>query len=73
MGTLEEVHFGLEFDIGLVGEEGANIFNVVITTPEALRTRANLYSYCYHFDKIMVVFEYQWAEIEKKLLEIVAE
>jgi hypothetical protein len=58
----EDVYLGLELSIGLAGREGADLFQLVITTPRAIQGRPER-KRC----KLLVVEQYSWPEVKATL------
>jgi hypothetical protein len=63
----EEVHYLLTLTIGVVGEDGADLFNVVIATPEALRCRAVDNRGILADRATIIVREFDWPTIRSHL------
>ena len=54
----EEFYLGLELSIGEVGKEGADLFQVVIATPEAVQGGPER-----RRSKMLIVQKYSWEEV----------
>ncbi len=68
---LEDIYVGLQLMIGPAGEPGADMFQLLVATPQALRAHRlpgsrPSYQYC------LVVHDYDWPEIRSKIEQIVA-
>jgi hypothetical protein len=68
--SLADIYFPLELSIGVKGEKAADLFQILVTSPEALRKRAktNIYGPGRH---CLIVFEYDWPAIKAYLEELV--
>lgn len=68
---LEDIYFPLELTIGLPDQEGGELFQILVTSPEAIRTHQDPdlgdIFFARHY---MIVFEYVWAEILAKLVQL---
>ena len=64
----EEVYLGLELSIGLIEREGADLFQLVVATPQAIQGRAERRR-C----KLLVVEQYNWQQIKAILEQWVGE
>ena len=64
-----EVYFLLELEIGVVGEERRDIFQVVVATPEGLRARARANVIAER--GTLVVSEYSWRDLRRSIQSIV--
>ena len=66
--SLEEVRFLLEMEVGEVGKEGKDLFQVLIATPEGLRSAA--------VDPVIaeratiLVSEYSWVQVRRTIEQI---
>ncbi len=67
--TLSDVDFPLELTIGPSGQVGGENFEVLISTPEALRAHPEL-GYCFSGQHILIVMSYDWTLIYSKLEEL---
>lgn len=69
--SLESLHFGLELSIGSPGGDAADLFQIVIASPEALRRQLGtirIVSGRHH----LIVSSYDWPEIQRYLEELVS-
>jgi Immunity protein 8 len=66
-----DVYYLIEMAIGPVGEKAADIFAVMIATPEALLARKRSRPLVISDRALVVVKSFRWKEIEKKLRSIV--
>lgn len=64
-----EIFFLVELEIGENGVGGADLFQVVVATPEALRERAK--SFVLAERTTLIVAHYHWPSIENALRSIV--
>jgi|LakMenE01Jun11ns_1017448.scaffolds.fasta_scaffold9907367_2 hypothetical protein len=69
--TLEEVFFLVEMEIGEKGVAGADLFQVVISTPEGLRAKAGSGKTILRVRSTIVVSNYDWNCIRETLELIV--
>ena len=69
--TNAEVYFLVEMEIGEAGVDGADLFQVVVATPEALRAKSKIGMNTIRDRSTLVVSNYDWQEIEKSLETIV--
>lgn len=77
---LEEVFICLEMEIGEAGTQGADVFQIVLTTPEALRANQDVLpkmrrgrNTVFPGRDFLIVMEYNWAAIEAELTAMVKE
>lgn len=69
--SLEEVYYPLELSIGTRGDHRADIFQVVVATPEAIRSRLSSKTRCLVGRHILLVVEHDWPSISKYCESIV--
>lgn len=69
--TNEEIFFLIEIEIGETGVEGADLFQVVVATPEALRARSITGKYTIRDRSTIVVSNYDWKKIKNALEAII--
>lgn len=67
----EAAHFLVELGIGEAGVEGTDVFYVVVTTPEALRTKATEGENVLRDRATLVVSDFDWPRIRRTLETIV--
>lgn len=68
---LKDIYFVLEIEIGLKTLENGHLFQIVVTTPEALRARESRHRYLTgrHY---LLVMDYKWSEIKKVINDLVS-
>ncbi len=64
-----EVYFLLEFEVG--NATSADVFSVIVATPEALRARASDQTFILAGRATIIVFDYDWDRIKKGIESIV--
>ncbi|MBV9123127.1 MAG: hypothetical protein JO112_07210 [Planctomycetes bacterium] len=64
----EDVYLGLELSVGLAGGEGADLFQLVVATPQAIQGRPERRR-C----KLLVIEAYSWQKVETTLRQWVGE
>jgi hypothetical protein len=69
--TNAEVFFLVEMEIGEAGVDGADLFQVVVSTPEALRAKSKLGANTIRERSTLIVSNYDWHEINVSLETIV--
>lgn len=70
---LQDVYIGLSIYIGRKGSDGADIYEVVIATPEGLRRILDTYRDFHEFGRFrIIVKQYNWQKIEEIIRERVA-
>jgi len=69
--TNTEVFFLVEMEIGEAGADGADLFQVVIATPEALRAKSTIGSNIIRDRSTLVVSHYDWHAIQQDLEAVV--
>src|SRR5438067_1841674 len=69
--SLKDVYYALELSIGTKGDNRADIFQVVVATPEALRSRFSSTKKCFAGRHHLVVAEHDWPSIVKYCQSIV--
>lgn len=67
-----DVYVHVELEIGNRGREGADLFQVVVATPEGLRARAAGQEGVIEDRAIIVVSDFSWPDLERRLTQIVA-
>ena len=67
----EAAHFLFELEIGEEGVDGADVFYVVVTTPEALRAKATEGETVLRERATLVVSDFEWWRIRTRLERIV--
>lgn len=68
---LADVYFLVEFEVGVAGGRGKDVFSVLIATPEALRRHASGVIICSR--ATMVVSEFLWGDVRSALLQTIRE
>ena len=68
--TLMEVYFPLELEIGEKGNEGRDIFQVLVATPEGLRQHAR--EAVISRRATLVLAEYSWPLLDRTVREILS-
>lgn len=63
--SLEEVHFPVQMEIGEVGVEGADIFSLMVATPEGLRRYAK--KDVISERALLVLSEFSWEIVHQAL------
>src|SRR5262245_19332185 len=63
--SLEDVYYPLELSIGATGDKRADVFQVVVATPEAIRCRLSSAKKCLTGRHILLVAEHNWPSIAK--------
>jgi hypothetical protein len=61
----QDVYYPLELSIGTEGEDRADIFQVVVATPEAIRSRLMAKAKCVVGRHILLVAEQDWPSIKR--------
>lgn len=69
--TNADVFFLVEMEIGEVGVSGADLFQVVVTTPEALRARSKIETNTIRERCTLIVSSYDWQDTQESLESIV--
>jgi hypothetical protein len=69
--TNADVFFLVELEIGAAGVDGADLFQVVVATPEALRAKAKTGSTVIRERSTIVVSNFDWHEIRRVLETVV--
>jgi hypothetical protein len=69
--SLEDVHFPVEMEIGETGVEGADLFGVMVATPEGLRRYAK--NDVISERGLLVLSEFSWEIVRKSLDRILEE
>lgn len=69
--TNADVFFLVEMEIGEAGVDGADLFQVVIATPEALRANSQPDTNTIRDRSTLVVSNYDWQETQKTIESIV--
>lgn len=69
---LADVYFLLELEIGEEGKEGADLFQVVIATPEGLRRRGAARNGVIEKRATLVISELSWKTVHRAVADIVA-
>lgn len=69
--TNADIFFLVEMEIGEAGVEGADLFQVIVATPEALRAKSKVGAIVIRERSTLVVSNYAWREINKSLEDIV--
>ena len=69
--TNADIFFLVEMEIGQVGVDGADLFQIVIATPEALRARARMGTNTIRERSTLVVSNYDWLNIQQAIAAIV--
>jgi hypothetical protein len=69
--SLEEVYYPLQLSIGIRGDKRADIFQVIVATPEAIRSRFSRTTRCLAGRHILLVAEHDWPSIAKYCESIV--
>ncbi len=67
----EEIYLPLQLDIGVVGEEAADIYDCLIATPEALLVRRDTSNFVVSDRATLIVKEFDWPKIYNALESIV--
>jgi hypothetical protein len=70
--SLEAVHVAVELEIGVPDEPGADLFQVVIATREALCTRKHR-GCCSPDSHHLIVRSYNWRQILQTIEELIAQ
>lgn len=68
---LAEIYFVLEMEIGYKSKDSADVFQVIVATPEAIRSREKHLPNYIPGRKYFIVLSYSWADLEKELTKIV--
>ena len=66
-----DVYVQLELEIGNAGEAGADLFQVMIATPEGLRAFADRRGTVIDDRAIIILSDFSWPVVERHLTEIV--
>lgn len=69
--NLEEIYFVLEMEIGYKNRDSADVFQVVVATPEAIRSRQKHLPSYIPGREYFIVLSYSWENLEKELTKIV--
>jgi len=69
--TNADIYFLVEMEIGEAGVEGADLFQVIVATPEALRAKSKVGTNVIRERSTLIVSNYDWLEISKSLENIV--
>ena len=69
--TNSDVFFLVEMEIGEVDVDGTDLFNIVVATPEALRSREKEESNTIRDRATFIVSDYDWLDIQRALEAIV--
>jgi hypothetical protein len=65
---LQDIYLGLELSIGLTGGEAADLFQVVVATPQAVRGKPER-----RRARLLIVEQYNWPKIRATLQQWVRE
>ena len=68
--SLEEVYFPLDLTISLPGDIGGEVFEIMVVTPEALRSHTEL-GFCFPGRHYLIVSNYDWNKILSAVQELV--
>jgi hypothetical protein len=68
-GSLEDVYFPLELEIGLAGAESASLFQLLVATPEGLRRYAR--TEIISERGLLVLSEFSWQIVHETLDRII--
>jgi hypothetical protein len=69
--SLENVYYPLELSIGIEGDDRSDIFQVLVATPEAIRSRFSGKTKCLIGRYIILVAEHDWPSITKYCASLV--
>lgn len=69
--SLEDVYYPLELSIGIAGDDRSDVFQVLVATPEAIRSRLFGKTRCLIGRHILLVTGHDWPSIAKYCASLV--
>jgi hypothetical protein len=70
---MEDVYYPLELTIGIKGDKRGDVFQVLVATPEAIRSRFSSTKKCLTGRHVLLVTEHDWPSITKYCESIVGQ